>query len=211
LPGVFHRDGEQVLQDELWIAYYRSIDLILVNLIWFVFSIPIITAIPALGGLFYATNRMVHEGSGDWRHFWDGFRRCFWLSWRWGVINGVVLGALGLNLWFYGHVETSWIGIVRLIVTGLAVGWIALMFFTFPLLLEQEDQRFIVALRNGGVIFLRWPGTAFGALLLIVIVAVPSTFLFPPAWIFISASFCAYQANRAVFKAIQKTKNTSQD
>jgi uncharacterized membrane protein YesL len=207
------RVNQQALQDELWIAYYRSIDLILTNLIWFLFSVLIVTAVPALGGLFYATNQIAHGGSGNWRTFWEGFRRYFWLSWRWGLINAAVLALLGVSLWFYGQVETSWAIGVRVLLIGLSVVWIESQLFTFPLLLEQADQRFIVALRNSGVIFLRWPGTALGATLQIVIVALLSVLFFPPAWIFISASLCVYFANRAVVTSVQKTKkhDVSQD
>ena len=48
---VPQKNTQEVLQDELWIAYYRSIDLILLNLIWFARVVPIITAVPALGAL----------------------------------------------------------------------------------------------------------------------------------------------------------------
>lgn len=202
------RENQQALQDELWIAYYRSIDLILVNLIWFLFSVLIVTAVPALGGLFYATNQMAHGGGGNWRTFWEGFRRYFWLSWRWGLINAVVLMVLGVSLWFYGQIETSWIIGVRVALIGLGAAWIEFQLFTFPLLLEQADQRFVVALRNSGVIFLRWPWIALGATLQILVVALPSLFIFPPAWIFISASLCAYFANRAVVVSVQKTKKS---
>ncbi len=203
------KNVQEMLQDELWIGYYRAIDLILLNLIWFVASVPLITAVPALGALFYATNQMVHTGSGNWRSFIEGFRQHFWMSWRWGLINAAVLGFLILSLWFYGHVDSPWAGAIRLIVIGLLVLWIELQLFTFPLLLEQADQRFVVALRNSGVFFLRWPGAAVGVSLLIALVALPSVLIFPPAWIFISASLCTYLSNRAVIQAIQRIKSSA--
>jgi uncharacterized membrane protein YesL len=201
------RSAQEALQDELWIAYYRAIDLIQLNLIWFVASVPVITAIPALGALFYATHQMAHTGSGHWRDFGEGFRRYFWLSWRWGLINGAVLGFLGLALWFYGQIDQSWAAIIRLVIMVLLVVWIELQLFTFPMLLEQADQRFGVALRNSAVIFLRWPGVASKAMLQIVIVVLPSVFIFPPAWIVISASLSTYLANRAVQQLIQKSRD----
>jgi hypothetical protein len=206
---VPQRNVQEVLQDELWVAYYRSIDLILLNLIWFLVSLPIITAVPALGALFYATNQMVHTGTGNWRHFVEGFRRYFWLSWRWGLINVVVLAFFFFTLSFYGHVESPWAAGIRLLVIGLIVAWGALQLFTFSLLLEQADQRFVVALRNSGVIFLRWPWIALGATLQIAIVALPSVFIFPPAWIVITASLCTYLSNRAVLASILKIEKAA--
>jgi uncharacterized membrane protein YesL len=202
------RGTQQVLQDELWGAYDRSIDLILVNVIWFLFSVPLVTAVPALGGLFYATNRMAHGSTGDWRVFWQGFRETFRLSWRWGLVNTVVLLFLGFNWWFYGQIEISGVLWIRGLILMLIAVWIQLQLFTFPLLLEQADQRFTVALRNSGVLLLRWPATALGATLEILIVTLPSIFIFPPAWIFISASLCAFLANRAVVTSVQKMKGS---
>ena len=65
----------------------------------------------------------------------------------------------------------------------------------------------MVALRNSGVIFVRWPWIALGASLQIAMVALPSILIFPPAWIFISASLCGYLSNRAVLQSILKIKN----
>jgi hypothetical protein len=58
------------------------------------------------------------------------------------------------------------------------------------------------------VLLLRWPATALGATLEILIVTLPSIFIFPPAWIFISASLCAFLANRAVVTSVQKMKGS---
>lgn len=190
-------------RDRLWEAYYLSGDLILVNLIWAVFTVPVITAIPALGALFYATNRLAHGSSAGWRVFWDGFRACFWMSWRWAAINAVVFGLLGANLWFYGQADAAWSGAAQTAFVILIAVWSELQLFTFPLLLEQADRRFVVALRNSAVMLLREPGPVLWAVLLVLAVAVPSVLIVPPAWIILSASLCAYLANRAVVQSIQ--------
>lgn len=200
------RRSTEVLQDELWIAYYRAIDLILLNLIWFVATVPIITAIPAWGALFYTANQMIHTGSGHWRTFADGFRRCFWLSWRWGLFNAGVIGLLLVSLWFYGGVDSPLAPVLRLAMAGLLTAWILLQWFTLPLLLEQVDQRFVVALRNSLVLVLRRPWGALGTWLQIAVVVLPSLYVFPPAWVFITASLCAFLANRTVVKSIEALK-----
>lgn len=198
-------EDEQIIQDEPWVIFYhRALDLMVVNLVWILFSVPVITAVPALGGLFYATNQIAHGGGADWRQFGEGFRRCFWLSWRWSLINAVMLGLLGLSAWFYGHFDSPWLAGLQVLFTVLAAAWGVLQLFTFPLLLEQADQRFIVALRNSVVILLRWPVIAWSAVLQIAVVTAISVFLFLPGWAFISASLCAYCANRAVVTALQK-------
>jgi uncharacterized membrane protein YesL len=195
--------AERELQNQLWEAYYRSIDLILLNLIWFVASLPVITAIPALGALFYATNRIVHDGSAGWGTFVEGFRQHFRLSWRWGLINAAILAFLGLSVHFYGQVDIPWLSWARWIIVVVIAVWVDLQLFTFPLLLEQADRRFLTATRNSMVLYARRPRMAVGALAPVLIIVVFSVLVFPPAWIFISASLPAYLLNRAVVNAIQ--------
>jgi hypothetical protein len=83
-----------------------------------------------------------------------------------------------------------------------------LQLYTFPLLLEQVDRRMSLALRASAEILLRRPIFTLGVALGFALVAVPSVYLFPPAWIFISASLCTYLANRAVIDSIGRMVRT---
>lgn len=191
-------------QDILLGAYYDLISLILVNIIWFLLTLPVVTAIPALGGLYYATNRLAHQTPADWRTFLEGFRAHFWLSWRWGLMNVAGFGILGSSLWFYSQVEAGWAGWVHALMIGLLLWWFMIQVLTYPFLLEQTDRRLPVALRNSLVMLVRRPlftvltGTSIGALILL------SVYLMRPAWIFLTGSLCAYLANRAVISTISK-------
>ncbi len=198
--------SDRVLQDQFWNAYYDTIDLILINLTWFLCSVPLITAIPALGGLFHATNRLAHGSGGNWRVFWEGFRQHFWLSWRWGLINAAVFIVLGVSHEFYSQLEIPALNWIRWPILIAGAIWAELQLFTFPLLLEQTDRRFLVATRNSAVMFLRCPGLALSALVPVLLIGAVSLLVFLPAWVVISASLCAYLANRAVVKTIERLK-----
>ncbi|NPV67121.1 MAG: YesL family protein [Anaerolineae bacterium] len=200
------RMSDRVLQDQFWNAYYDTIDLILINLTWFLCSVPLITAIPALGGLFHATNRLAHGSGGNWRVFWEGFRQHFWLSWRWGLINAAVFIVLGVSYEFYSQLEIPALSWIRWPILIAGAIWAELQLFTFPLLLEQTDRRFLIATRNSAVLFLRCPGLALSALVPVLIIGAVSLLVFLPAWVVISASLCAYLANRAVVKTIERLK-----
>lgn len=194
-------------QDILFGAYYDLISLILVNLIWFLLTLPVVTAIPALGGLYYATNRLAHRTPADWRTFLEGFRAHFWLSWRWGLMNVVSFGILGSSLWFYSQVEAGWAGWLHALIIGLLLWWFMIQVLTYPFLLEQTDRRLSVALRNSLVMLVRRPlftvltGTSIGVLILL------SVYLMRPAWIFLTGSLCTYLANRAVISTISKMQD----
>jgi uncharacterized membrane protein YesL len=208
---VSRRGNMPVLQAVLADAFRASIALIQANIIWFLLTIPVVTAFPALGGLYYATNQIAHGRSADWRTFLTGFRAHFWLSWRWGLVNVLVLGVIGISLWLYTHVGVSWLGWVHSVALGLLLLWGILQLYTFPLLLEQTDRRMPVALRNSGAILLRRPIFTLGVALGFALVAVPSVYIFPPAWIFISASLCTYLANRAVIDSIGRMARAESD
>ncbi|GIV81061.1 MAG: hypothetical protein KatS3mg051_0415 [Anaerolineae bacterium] len=201
-----HRDTG-TFQDILLGAYYDLISLILVNIIWFLLTVPVITAIPALGGLYYATNRLAHQSAADWRTFLEGFRTHFWLSWRWGLLNLASLSIIGSSLWFYSQVDTVWAGWMHTLMIGVLLWWTLIQLLTYPFLLEQSDRRLRVAIRNSLVMLLRRPlftvftGISIGVLILV------SIYLVLPAWTFVTGSLCTYLANRAVISTI----NSMQD
>ncbi len=69
-------------------------------------------------------------------------------------------------------------------------------------MIEQEKPDLRLALRNSLVIFLKRPLRTIGVLLFIGFLAVGTTVIIQPAWIFITASLCAFLANRATLSAI---------
>lgn len=191
-------------RDALLIALDTLVSLVLINLLWVVLTLPVITALPALGGLYTATNALAHQRPGDWRTFWEGFRAHFWLSWRWGLLvltGGAVLGA---GVWFYAQVQAAWAGLGYGFLLTLLVLWAIVHLFTFPLLLEQSDRRLRTALRNSLVILARRPLFTLAMSATIIVLILFSTYWFLPAWFLITGSACTYLANRTVVEAIQQ-------
>jgi hypothetical protein len=184
------------LRDALVDAYYDAIPLVTTNLLWFALTLPLITAPPAAAGLYYATNRLAHRRSANWRTFFVGFRSAFWLGWRWALTNLLVLMAVAGSTWVYGRIGAAWSDSLQGLLLGLAVLWLLVQTYTFPLLLEQEDRRMVTAVRNSIALFIKYPATSMGLALLLVLLIVVSTLLLPPSWPLVSASLGAYMANR---------------
>jgi uncharacterized membrane protein YesL len=202
---------DRVLREKLVDAYIASIPLFTLNVIWFLTSLLIVTAIPATGGLFYATNHLAHGRSANWRTFFRGFRMYFWRSWQWGLLNIAVALILGSNLYFYSMTQADWTMAARVIVALLALIWLAMQIYTFPLLIEQEHPHLSLALRNSIVILLKRPLFSLVGALLVAAIAVFSTLVIQPAWIFITASLCAYLANQATVNSIIKIRGKQAD
>ncbi|MFN8450048.1 MAG: YesL family protein [Anaerolineae bacterium] len=194
----------QSMRDQAIDAYMAAIPLIVLNVLWFIALLPIVTAVPATGALFYATNRLAHGKSADTRVFIEGFRRYFWRSWLWGVLNIFVAAVLVSNFVFYGQFDDSWAIWTRAVVIALALVWVAIQLYTFPLMIEQEKPLLRQALRNSVVILLRRPVYSFGIAIVIVLIAALSTLLILPLWVLLSGSVCAYLANRATLSSIMR-------
>jgi uncharacterized membrane protein YesL len=182
-------------------AYLLSIPLITTNVMWLLLSLPVVTLIPATGGLYYATNLLAHDNVASWRSVWEGFRRHFWLSWQWGLLNFVIYGGLFVNVWFYGQV--NWGMWVRPLFLFLLLLWTLVQIYLFPVLLEQERPSLRLALRNSGIILLRRPFHTLGWFIAFVVLALGSTYLLPPLWLVLTVSLLLYLSNRATIQAVQ--------
>ncbi|MCA0453719.1 MAG: YesL family protein [Chloroflexi bacterium] len=202
---------DQKLRDGLIDAYVALIPMIILNVLWFIVSLPLVTAFPATGGLFYATNRLAHGKSANWRTFFEGFRIHFWRSWAVGLVNLFLALVFAVNFIFYSWNNEQWVLFARGVVIVVALVWLALQVYLFPLLMEQEEPRLRLALRNSSVIMLKRPLLTLGATLLIALVGILSTFVIQPAWIFITASSCAFLANRATLYAIAQITGKKTD
>lgn len=191
------KEAGQVIGETLVDAYHDFSLLMTLNLLWLAVSLPVLTIPPALFALQYAAHRMVHErhavsASGT---FFEGFRSYFRLSWRWTLLNLLVLAMLGANYLFYGQFSADWASWVQGIFIGLAILWTLIQVTVLPLLMEQEDRRVWTALRNSLVLFARRPAFSLVLFLSIGLLALISTIFMLP-WILFTVSLISYLAHR---------------
>jgi uncharacterized membrane protein YesL len=186
----------QFLLDTLTEAFAWLADLLIANLLWAFFTLLVVTAPGAAAGMFYMTNRMAHDRPVTWRIFFEGFRRFFWLSWRWALMNLLALSVFYANVRFYGEMEADWAPWAQGIFLGLGLLWFLLQMYTFPMLLEGEDGRLVSALRNSVLLFARRPFFSLGMVLVMAVLAAISTAIQIP-WLLITISFYGFLLNRA--------------
>ena len=198
-------ESEKVtFRESLINIYYDLVPLVSLNIIWFLLTLPIVTAFPAAAGLYYATNQLAHQKGAGWKTFFDGFRIHFWLSWRWGLLNAIILIVLVSNIVFYGQLEAEWSVWLRGVIIGLSILWGIIQLYTFPFLLEQEKQRLSTALRNSIVLLATRPAPVLSVAFLSLVLAVLSTVIVLPAWFFFTASLSVYLANKVVIDSVKK-------
>jgi uncharacterized membrane protein YesL len=122
-----------------------------VNLLWLVFTLVIVTAPPAALALFYVGHRIAHGDATDPRDFLQALGRYFRAGWRWGLIQGVVLFLLVGDVFLCGRLGgDSAAGRLAqgLYLGGLAI-WLLLQLYALAFLFEQETPSMRLALRNG--------------------------------------------------------------
>ena len=195
---------EPHLQSQLIGTYLDLIPLIIFNVLWFVVSLPVVTAFPAAAGLFYVTNKMAHGQRVEWQDFFRGMRRYFWQSWVWGALNLMMAAVLFSNSLYYAANPSAVSEIARVVVLALGIWWVSVQLYMFPLLMEQERARIGLALRNSIVIVLKRPFFSLRIALLVVLVALFTTAFIWPLWMVLSAAYCARTANNATVLSIAK-------
>lgn len=186
--------------------YYDTIEIIKINLLWVLLTLPVVTAPGAIAGLFYTTNKLVKNEPINSGTFFEGFRKYFWMSWLWTLLNIVVFIIGYINFVFYQNIDgsiTKWgVGIVL----GLGINWSMLQLYIFPLLIEQRDKRLLAAVRNSVVLFLRHPGPTYLTTAVLFLVAFISIWLFGIPWLIFLGGLCAYLITTTLLYVLGKTE-----
>jgi len=165
---------------------------VLLNIFWFLCSLPIVTLPAAYGGLAYATRILVYDESEyRWQNFFEGFKKTFFWSWLWFLPNILVFFVLFINILFFQSENQSLSLFIKAGNVVLLAFWFFLQTFTFPFLFEQQKPRMITALRNSFAVLVHAPWLYFITSLFTLTVAIIGVILTVP-WIFISVGFCMY-------------------
>jgi uncharacterized membrane protein YesL len=183
--------------------------LMIANVLWAFFTVLIITAPPALAGLFYSTNQLAHQRAVSWRTFFEGFKAYFGVSWLWGLINLLVPILINMNVKFYRQFDQTWAHVTIWFFTGLIVWWIVIQIFTFPFLIEQEKPRLRTAMTNSAVLITKKPLITVGVVVGIGLLAFLTTFYFLPAWLFLTASIITYLSNLVTIYTIKQMQTSA--
>ncbi|MDY6875762.1 MAG: DUF624 domain-containing protein [Chloroflexota bacterium] len=185
------------------------------NIVTALLAVLVITLPPALAGLWNVANRVTQGKAAGWSDYFEGFRRYFWKAWGLALLNILLVAIAITNLWFYMpdnvpfeiHSTLSlWIRALWIAVTFL---WLALQMYPLALLLEQEDQRLWVTLRNTVVIFIANPGFTLILAVLLLVVAAFSTLL-SPLWFFLTPALFAVVCNKTVQHLLKPYRTQTQ-
>jgi hypothetical protein len=190
--------------------------LVLMNVVTVLLIIPVVTFPPALAGLWNAANIVAQGRTIHWSDYFEGFRRYFWRAWLLALLNILVAVIVATNTWFYrpevapfeiNPTLSTWIGGMFV---GMGVLWTALQMYVWAVLLEQEDQRLRLALRNAVILFIANPGFTIVLFLLLLAVAAASCLVVLP-WILVTLAFFAVVCNKVVIHLLEPFRERMQE
>ncbi|WP_029689414.1 DUF624 domain-containing protein [Thermoanaerobacter sp. A7A] len=124
------------------IAYFIS-DLMILNLLWIVFSLPVVTVFQSTEALFHSIRLLrKDEGSSVWREFWKGFTKHF----SWMLINFVITVAVILILYvdvrFFIQQNTVFAYILAGLLLSMGLMFLITLIYTFLTIQYYEGKLF---------------------------------------------------------------------
>ena len=182
-------------------GWHELIGLVVINLIWLAMSVTVILLPPATAGLYAVTNSVAHGTGQQIEEFLRAARRYAWLSWRWALLNIAAGGLLYMDLVFYRGTAGGLPFIIRWLLMLFAVIWLGVQFYVWPFLIEQEDKRLRLALRNALFLALAAPVYTLTMLVIVVVVLSLSAVTVLPLFL-CAASLVSLLGNHAVIERL---------
>jgi uncharacterized membrane protein YesL len=182
--------------------------LMLMNIVTVLLVIPVVTFPPALAGLWHAANLVAKGRAIHWSDYFGGFRRYFWKAWGLALLNILAAIIVFTNIRFYTpgnapfEIDPTLSFWIRALFFGTSLVWLIIQMYPLALLLEQEDRRLRVALRNAAVLLVTNPGFTILLSLLLLVMAAIST-AFPVLWFLITLALFAVVCNKAVLHLLE--------
>ncbi|MGD8626786.1 MAG: hypothetical protein PVJ34_19770 [Anaerolineae bacterium] len=154
-----------------------SLILILGLTLLLLLPLPIVSA-----GICFVTNQITRGRAVDLGTFARGARRYWLKALAVAGINLVVLVLIASNLQFYAVVlEGAWTNIALAIWLVVGLYWLVAQLYWFPMLLELEEEKVLIALRNALVLIVVAPVFSLALALFVLILALACILLTVPA------------------------------
>ena len=117
-------------------------DGLIVNILWVVFSLPIITAGAATTALYYTMYKVIQNDTGHvWKEFWRAFKTNFKQATILWIIFLLIIAFLGLDCYFAyilsdANVTLKWLTAVLMFLMAIWVMW---SLYWFPYISHIDD------------------------------------------------------------------------
>ncbi|MEA3336074.1 MAG: hypothetical protein U9R25_09220 [Chloroflexota bacterium] len=150
------------LYDELFL-------MIGLSLLWWLAVVTIVAGPPATTALASIGYRLGNGQRVGLDHAKESFLGHFWLSWKLGLAGLVGMAVIFGNIFFYNSLD-NWLRTLVILFLYLAIAWIAILLYVFPMPEAMETPGALDILRNAAIMALASPGFTFLILLGLAIV-----------------------------------------
>ena len=206
------RDALQVVRAAIVDLWDNAFLVIFCSLVWLFLVLLIIPGPPATIAIFSISRSIVaNEYLLEFRDYLRAVWRNFGVGWRWAAINIPVLLILAVDIRVVPQMFSTTIAASIQLAFYLALGfWIVVNWYALAFLFQQEKASVLQALRNGGVVLLRYPGfslvliVATAALLALTFVFVIVNMLFGPMLMGLISTH-AVISRLEIFRAVKRT------
>ena len=211
--------------------------LILMNIIWSLVALLVIAPLLLLGGsnpslglalsfvllwllpvttgaLCFVTNQVVRGNIIGWGTFATGLRRYWLKSLIVAAISLTALALIAINIQFYAFVlPGTWTNFAVSIWAILGIYWLIVQVYWFPMILELENEKVFLALRNALALPLITPGFSLTILLVLIVLAILCIILTVPLALFMAALLLliANRATRSRIEMVQRKHERRQE
>jgi hypothetical protein len=154
------------------------------------------------GALCFVANQTARGKSVSWDTFFAGLRRYWRKSLTVALINVVVLILIAANIQFYAFIlQGSWTAFAVAAWILLGIYWLITQIYWFPMILELESEKVLLALRNALSLVLVSPGFSLALAVILLILAILCIGLTIPVPLFMAALLLLI-TNRATISRI---------
>jgi hypothetical protein len=181
--------------------YNGMVGLAVLNFVWLTLSLTVILLPPATAGLAVITHSLAHGTGAHFSDFWPGMQRYAWLSYRWALVNAAAVVIFAVCFSFYGAAGGVLGVLLQMLFVSAGLVWLATQFYVWPFLMEQEDKRLRLALKNALFLTLANPVYTFTLLGTAALGLVLSVITILPIAVF-ATSFISLLGSRAVLERL---------
>jgi hypothetical protein len=140
------------------------------------------------GAICYVTNQVARGKAAGWGVFWTGVKRYWRKSLVVAIVNLIALILLTTNFQFYGFLlEGTWTRFVLAIWVLVTLYWFLVQVFWFPMILELQEEKLFLALRNALLMALITPGFSLTLGVIVAVLVLLCVALVVPAMLFMAA------------------------
>lgn len=191
-------------ENKIWTGLSTAADLMLLNIMWFISCIPIITIGVATTSYYYTVHKVIrNQKSGIWTEYWSSFKSNFKQATQIWLIFLAIFVVLGLDIaictpYLEAGEKIGNMVFFFYILLGINLVW---FMYVFAYLARFEDTNKVTLKNAAGMAFLNLPSS----LLVMVIMAVTVYFFrYPALFIWFVPAIAMMLLNRILERVFRK-------